>query len=51
MKEEREDKIKRIKELGKLEVNYIDKLDLNSIKLTNLDELEKTGFGIQDLKN
>jgi hypothetical protein len=32
MKEEREDKIKRIKELGKLEVNYRDKLDLNSIK-------------------
>ena len=41
----------RLKELRKLEVEYIDKLYLNSIKLTKLDEVEKTGFGIQDLKS
>jgi hypothetical protein len=41
----------RIQKLKEIESVYDDRLNLKSIKLKNLDELEKiVGFGIQDLK-
>ena len=41
-----------IEKLKEKESEYDDRLNLKSIKLKNLDELEKiVGFSIQDLKN
>ncbi len=39
-----------IKMLKKTELNYEDRLNLNFIKLKNLEELENIGFSIRDLK-
>ena len=40
-----------IKKLKEKESDYDNRLDVKSIKLKNLDELENLGFSIQDLKN
>jgi hypothetical protein len=50
LKQEIESKAKNLKELEKTETDYKDKLNLKSIKLTKLQELENAGFGIEDLK-
>ena len=50
LKQEIESKAKNLKELEKTETDYKDKLNLKSIKLTKLQELENAGFGIKDLK-
>ena len=41
---------KNILKLKEIELDYGDRLNLKSIKLKNLDQLEKIGFTIQDLK-
>ena len=41
---------KDILKLKEREFEYGDRLNLKSIKLKNLDQLEKIGFTIQDLK-
>jgi hypothetical protein len=48
LKQEIESKAKNLKELEKTETDYKDKLNLKSIKLTKLQELENAGFGIED---
>ena len=40
----------KIKMLKKTELDYEDRLNLNFIKLKNLEELENIGFSIRDLK-
>ena len=40
----------KIKMLKKTELDYEDRLNLNFIKLKNLEELENMGFSIRDLK-
>ena len=41
----------KIKMLKKTELDYEDRLNLNFIKLKNLEELENLRFSIRDLKN